>query len=86
MSTSNGTIPTHPTTAKHQLVSPEGFLRPVEGLPEGVTKLVIYVGGDKEKLKAILGICERINSVREGCVDLITLRSAHIIGYDSFKY
>ena len=76
---------TNPTPAKHQLVSPEGFLRPVEGLPEGVTKLVIYVGGDKEKLQAILGICERINSVRE-CMDLSILRSASVFGYDRFKY
>lgn len=74
----------NPTTAKHQLVSPEGFLRPVE-VPEEVTKLVIYVGGDKEKLKAILGICERINSARE-CMDLSILRSAPVIGYDSFRY
>lgn len=75
---------TNPTTAKHQLVSPEGFLRPVE-VPEGVNKLVIYVGGDKEKLKAILGICERINSTRE-CMDLSVLRGASVFGYDSFKY
>lgn len=74
MSTSNST---NPTTAKHQLVSPEGFLRPVEGLPEGVTKLVIYVGGGggrdtKEKLEAILRVCEGINSIKS-CTDLGTL-------------
>lgn len=71
MSTSNNT---NPTIAKHQLVSPEGFLRPVE-VPEGVTKLVIYVGGGhdtKEKLKAILRVCEGINSIKS-CTDLGTL-------------
>lgn len=68
MSTSNSTSP---TTAKHQLVSPEGFLRPVD-VPEGVAKLVVYVGGDKEKLKAILGVCEGINSIKS-CTDLGTL-------------
>lgn len=81
MSTSSGSGSTHhstnPTTAKHQLVSPEGFLRPLE-VPEGVTKLVIYVGdgvGDtKEKLEDILRVCVGINSVR-GCMDLGTLRS-----------
>lgn len=75
MSTSSGSgstnHSTNPTTAKHQLVSPEGFLRPVE-VPEGVTKLVIYVGGNKEKLEAILRVCEGSNSIK-GCTDLGTL-------------
>lgn len=80
MSTSNSggsaSHSTNPTTAKHQLVSPEGFLRPVE-VPDGVTKLVIYVGGDggrntKEKLEAILRVCEGINSIKS-CTDLGTL-------------
>lgn len=62
---------TNPTTAKHQLVSPEGFLRPVD-VPERVTKLVIYVGGNKEKLEAILRVCEGINSSKS-CTDLGTL-------------
>lgn len=62
---------TNPTSAKHQLVSPEGFLRPVE-VPERVTKLVIYVGGDKEKLEATLRVCEEINSIKS-CTDLGTL-------------
>lgn len=73
MSTSNSA---NPTTAKHQLVSPEGFLRPVD-VPQGVTKLVIYVGGDdgrdtKEKLETILRVCEEINSIKS-CTDLGTL-------------
>lgn len=74
MSTSNST---NPTTAKHQLVSPEGFLRPVD-VPEGVTKLVIHVGGDKEKLEAILRVCEEINSIKS-CTDLGTL--THMIRF-----
>lgn len=81
MSTSNST---NPTTAKHQLVSPEGFLRPVE-VPEGVTKLVIYVGGDKAKLETILRVCEGINGVR-GCMDLVTLRSMTNVSSKSVKY
>lgn len=85
MSTSNST---NPTTAKHQLVSPEGFLRPVE-VPEGVTKLVIHVGdggGDaKEKLEAILRVCEGINSVR-ACMDLVTLRSMINVSSKRVKY
>ena len=94
MSTSNSggsaSHSTNPTTAKHQLVSPEGFLRPVEGLPEGVTKLVIYVGGDdgrdtKEKLEAILRVCEEINSVR-GCTELSTLRSMIEVSSKRVKY
>lgn len=82
MSTSNST---NPTTAKHQLVSPEGFLRPVDGLPEGATKLVIYVGGDKEKLEAILRVCEEINGVR-GCMDLVTLQSMINVSSKRVKY
>ena len=86
MSTSNST---NPTTDKYQLVSPEGFLRPVE-VPERVTKLVIYVGGDggrdtKEKLEAILRVCEGINSVR-GCMDLGTLRSMIDVSSKRVKY
>lgn len=82
---------TNPTAAKHQLVSPEGFLRPVEGLPQGVTKLVIYVGGDggggdtKEKLEAILRVCEGINGVR-ACIDLSTLRSMIEVSSKRVKY
>lgn len=68
MSTSNNS---NPTTAKHQLVSPEGFLRPLE-VPEGVTKLVIYVGGNKDKLREVLGVCERINNTKN-CTDLGSL-------------
>lgn len=75
---------TNPTIAKHQLVSPEGFLRPVE-VPEGVTKLVIYVGGDKEKLEAILRVCEGINGVR-ACMDLGTLRSITEFSSKRVKY
>ena len=63
----------NPTTAKHQLVSPEGFLRPVE-VPDGATKLVIYVGGDREKLETILRVCEGINGVRK-CMDLCNMDS-----------
>lgn len=85
MSTSDTT---NPTTAKHQLVSPEGFLRPVE-VPEGVTELVIYVGdggGDtKEQLKAILRVCEEINGVR-ACIDLSTLRSMIEDSSNKVKY
>lgn len=86
MSTSNNT---NPTTAKHQLVSPEGFLRPVE-VPEGVTKLVIYVGGDgggdtKEKLEAILRVCKGINGVR-ACIDLSTLQSMIEVSSQRVKY
>lgn len=86
MSTSNST---NPTAAKHQLVSPEGFLRPVE-VPERVTKLVIYVGGDggrdtKEKLEAILRVCGGINSVR-ACMDLATLRSMINVSSKRVKY
>lgn len=85
MSTSNST---NPTTAKHQLISPEGFLRPVD-VPEGVTKLVIYVGdgvGDtKEKLEAILRVCEGINGVR-ACMDLGTLRSMIEVSSKRVKY
>lgn len=76
---------TNPTIAKHQLVSPEGFLRPVEGLPQRVTKLVIYVGGDKEKLETILRVCVGINSVR-GCMDLGTLRSMINTSSERVKY
>lgn len=79
---------TNPTPAKHQLVSPEGFLRPVE-VPERVTKLVVYVGGDggdtKEKLEAILRVCEGVNSVR-GCMDLGTLRSMIEVSSKRVKY
>lgn len=75
---------TNPTAAKHQLVSPEGFLRPLE-VPEGVTKLVIYVGGDKEKLKTILRVCEGINSIK-GCTDLGTLIRMARITPESAKY
>ena len=71
MSHSSTSHSTNPTTAKHQLVSPEGFLRPVD-VPEGVTKLVIYVGGDKAKLETILRVCEGINSTKS-CTDLGTL-------------
>lgn len=86
MSTSNNT---NPTIAKHQLVSPEGFLRPVD-VPEGVTKLVIYVGGDggrdtKEKLEAIMRVCEGINGVR-ACIDLSTLRSMIDVSSKRVKY
>lgn len=85
MSTSNNT---NPTTAKHQLVSPEGFLRPVE-VPEGVTKLVIYVGGGgvdtKEKLETILRVCEGINSSKS-CTDLGTLRSMIEVSSQRVKY
>lgn len=72
-------------TTKHQLVSPEGFLRPVEGLPEGVTKLVIYVGGDRGKLKEVLGVCEGINSVRS-CMELSTLRRMAKANPERVKY
>ena len=75
---------TNPTTAKHQLVSPEGFLRPLE-VPEGVTKLVIYVGGDRDKLKEVLGVCERINGVRK-CMDLRTLSRKASLGHKDAIY
>ena len=75
----------NPTTAKHQLVSPEGFLRPVEGLPEGVTKLVICVGGDKEKLREVLGACEKSNGVKP-CTELSTLRRMINVSSESVKY
>ena len=75
---------TNPTTAKHQLVSPEGFLRPLE-VPEGVTKLVIYVGGDRDKLKEVLGVCEGINGVRK-CMDLRTLSRKASLGHKDAIY
>lgn len=81
---------TNPTIAKHQLVSPEGFLRPIE-VPEGVTKLVIYVGDGvggcdtKEKLEAILRVCEGISGVR-ACIDLSTLRSMIEVSSKRVKY
>ena len=79
----------NPTTAKHQLVSPEGFLRPLE-VPEGVTKLVIYVGGDRDKLKEVLGVCERINSTKNctnlGALDKLIRFSSHDVKYLIFNY
>lgn len=75
---------TNPTTAKNQLVSPEGFLRPLE-VPEGVVKLVIYVGGDKEKLEAILRVCEEINSIKS-CTDLGTLGQQIRFASQDVKY
>ena len=87
MSTDN---PTNPTTAKHQLVSPEGFLRPVD-VPEGVvTKLVIHVGGNRDKLKEVLGVCERINSTKNctnlGTLDKLIRFSSHDVKYLIFNY
>ena len=80
---------TNPTTAKHQLVSPEGFLRPLE-VPEGVTKLVIYVGGDRDKLKEVLGVCERVNSTKNctnlGTLDKLIRFSSHDVKYLIFNY
>ena len=76
---------TNPTTAKHQFVSPEGFLWPLEWLPQGVTKLVIYVGGDRDKLKEVLGVCEGINGVRK-CMDLRTLSRKASLGHKDAIY
>lgn len=75
---------TNPTIAKHQSVSPEGFLRPVE-VPERVTKLVIYVGEDGAKIEEVLRACEGVNSVKP-CMDLGLLRSGLLIGSEGFKY
>lgn len=86
-SSSGGTTnhSTNPTTAKHQLVSAEGFLRPLEGLPEGVTKLVIYVGGSKDKLREVLGVCERINNTKN-CTDLGTLQRVILVDFEQVEY
>ena len=86
MSTDNNP---NPTTTKPQLVSPEGFLRPVE-VPEGATKLVFYVGGNKDKLREVLEVCERINNTKN-CTDLRTLDklirfSSHDVKYLIFNY
>ena len=59
-------------------------------MPEGVTKLVIYVGGDRDKLKEVLGICERVNNTKNctnlGTLDKLIRFSSHDVKYLIFKY
>ena len=52
--------------------------------------MVIYVGGDRDKLKEVLGVCERVNNTKNctnlGTLDKLIRFSSHDVKYLIFNY